>query len=331
MLFYICLSILITLLVLNKKFKLPFVISSVVLMARYFVGADFEYYYRINTSSGRAHYFSQTGFLERFSSENDFYNLLSDLSIIIDSPRLPIILYGFFTMVLIFMVLKYQKYRGDKFLIYFAVPIFYLMSFSTISQHASIAFLLAAVYSLENRYHTKTLILIIFSIWLHDAIVIFLPFFIFFHFFNNNKILIAMQIVLAFTLIFNLNILQISEFLPEFKYLSYLTEVKGRGGEKIIYLFIPIVIIDLLMRGKSKYRNYLYLAMILFFFLAPLGPIAYRASLPFLLIYIFMTDGIFIFFNKNVFSKFVFISAVLAIFIYSVQLSSEHLIPFRIY
>lgn len=331
MLFYLVFIGVLIILVVKNAFKSAFFVTSLVLAFRHYVGADYQYYYEINTSLGRSRYFAKAGFLDRFSSEFDFYNVLSEIALNAQLPRFPIILYGLCTMFCLYYVMVLQSFRGDRLLMYVSIPMFYLMSFSTIAQHLSMALMLCA-FSLyaRNRLGISALFSIA-ACAVHDIAILILPMFWVMKRIDGKYARRTAQGLLLFLCLLKVDISEFIHFIPEFKYISYLVESKGSGGEKLLYLIIPLIVVDLVHSSSRKYSTFLYISLLIWYILSPLGPVAYRSSAPFLLVYIMMGQGFFSFINKTVSRKFIYLSAVISVFMYTIFLGKEFLVPYRFF
>lgn len=329
MLFYFLFIGVLILLIAKNAFKLAFFVASLVLAFRHYVGADYQYYYEINTSLGRSRYFAKAGFLDRFSTEFDFYNVLSNLALNVQLPRFPIILYGLCTMLCLYFVMAIQSFRGDRLLMYVSIPIFYLMSFSTISQHLSMALMLCAfILFTQNRHGISTLFSIA-ACAVHDIAILILPMFWVIKKIDGKYARRFAQGLLLFLIFFKVDIGQLIHLIPEFKYISYLLESKGTGGDKLLYLLIPLILVDLVHSSSRKYSTFLYMSILIWYILLPLGPVAYRSSAPFLLVYVIMGQGFFSFINKTVSRKFIYLSAVVSVFMFAIFLGKDFLVPYR--
>ena len=200
MITYIVFYLLLLTITFFKDRKMGFILGCIILgvfsSARYYVGADYGYYYGISTQAGRDFYFSNKWFYYNYNLEMDFFKLLSDFALSIECPRLPIIIFAGLNSYFLYKILSTQKFKISKLLVYASFPLFYTLSFTTIPQSLSSLIILYSFLLFKKKKFIKSLMLVLFSVYVHKSALIIIFIFLGLGFILVNKTRIKFFIAL---------------------------------------------------------------------------------------------------------------------------------------
>lgn len=334
MIFYLSLAIMfIAVSLKDSRLRLSLGIITIVAAARFGIGADWDYYYLISTPEGRRSYFAIAGFLVGYTKEIELFQPLSNLALNLGIPRMPIVIYAVSTGLGLYYILRNKENPQSRLMLYFALPITYLMSWTTIAQSLAVVLLMLSVQAYYKGEKRFAIIVLLFSTYVHISMPVFaiaLLVLDFAHFRCSSFFGFIMWLLILFQLVFQISIRDVS--LPEELLLSsnYFSEVKGGGGSLLIPLISWLYVIYYPFAKKGQPITVLGASLVVSIFLAPLGNISWRVLSVFVTYFLLNDVYFFRYVNAKVSRRMLYDIACISMFLLSIFIGKNMYIPYSV-
>ena len=334
MIFYLCLAIVfVALSTKDSRLWLSVGIITIAAAARFGIGADWDYYYSISTPEGRRTYFAMAGFLEGYTKEIELFQFLSNLALQLGMPRMPIITYAVLTGLILYHMLRNKQNSQSRLMLYFALPITYLMSWTTITQSLAVVLLMLSLQAYYTGKKGFAIVGLLLSTFVHISMPVFAIALLVLnsgHILSSRVLGFIIWLMILFQLVFQITIEKIP--LPEVLLLnsSYFSEVKGGGGSLLVPLISWLYVIYYPIAKKNKPLTLLGVSLVISIFLAPLGTISYRVLSVFVTYFLLYDIHFFRYINANVFRRMLYDGACISMFLLSIFIGRHMYIPYSV-
>lgn len=277
MLAYILIFLL--LLFIPKKYigNLGIIVLLVFAIIRYDVGWDYRWYYHLATryEFGIIPFFPQNimNYIGRFDWEVWQYYRIEFLNKVVYKVIWffkfpPQIVIGIYSLITLYFLkkgiernLKKKERSKNIYIVFYALPLFYLNFLSLLRQGVAISLVFYSYVYIKDRKLIKFIFMILLASLFHKTALIIIPIYFFYNIEPNRKLYIFMLGVGVFfdkiftELVIEYNIPLIS------KYRIYIINSIGEGGTKLSYIifFIGLIILLLLYLDKKFYQKNTFL------------------------------------------------------------------------
>lgn len=340
MLFYILFILFLLLLIIIKKTNYKYYSDQLMLLTitlvaaiRYNVGFDYEAYYNWALKVG--------DYDLAYARLEPLNKLILNITWKLDNPQVIFIIYAVLTYPIIYKVIK--KHSTDfnlSLLIYITFPSFYLESLSIMRQHLAIAIVFYAVKHVKERNLIRYMLFIFFASLIHSSAIIG----IIIYFLNTRKInskVLATSLIVSF---FISDLLKQIALIILPRYMYYLTNSVGVGGDKIFYIINFFALILIILRERliklneinRFYVNCIVIGAVIYNGLIKFGHAGSRGSSYFLVYLILVLPEVIRCFKEKMLLRSLAYCSLILIFILTLFISVRNpekssYIPYRTY
>jgi hypothetical protein len=260
---------------------------------RYYVGTDYKSYYELLT-----HYRYSNNILSSASIEIG-NRLLIYLSFMFTNKYLAFFLYGFVTMLPLYLANKEYDYKYLPLSIFIYNCTLLPFAFNGMRQAVAMSLLLLSFVYLKNNKKRKSIITYILAFMFHTSAIIMLPYFIVLFIQNEkkeqtiNKYFFLGTIVVSLLMVFGIERLLSLGIFDKYAYFLRTFDVEVISFKNLIH-FMPAIIMIGISTFTDEFNSYkqLYLSGIPIYVVATAGRFLTRISLYFNIFQILLIPAI---------------------------------------